>query len=58
MKEFNWYGLNDGYGVIATGWECPHCESDHDWVFFSYVGEELTCKECGEVSVSPPEMVW
>ncbi len=58
MKEFTWYRLNDEYGVVATGWECPSCENNHDWVFFNEVGEELTCEECGEISVSPPEMLW
>ena len=57
MKELTWYGISDDFGVIATGWECPYCEYDHDWVT-SYADDEFKCEQCGETSLSTYEMEW
>lgn len=57
MKELTWYGLDDGYGVVGTGWECPYCEHNHNWVT-SEQDEEFKCEQCGETSLSTYEMEW
>lgn len=57
MKELTWYGLDDGYGVVGTGWECPYCDHAHNWVT-SEQDEEFKCEQCGETSLSTYEMEW
>lgn len=58
MKMMTWYGISDGYGVVGTGWECPHCEEEHNWVFYNDLGETVTCENCKKSSIVAEEMDW
>lgn len=58
MQEMTWYGISDGYGVVGTGWECPYCENQHNWVFYSDVNETVVCEKCKKESITTEEMDW
>ncbi|QHJ82549.1 MAG: hypothetical protein [Caudoviricetes sp.] len=58
LEEMFWYGIGDGWGTIATGWECPHCDYQHDFVFYREVGDTVFCKGCGKESLTAKEMDW
>ena len=49
MKTFKWYGINDGYGIVGVGFECPYCKQENNFVCDYF--EEKTCENCGEKSL-------
>lgn len=47
-KAFEWYGLNDGYGVVGVGFECPYCGKENNFVCDDF--EEKECESCHKIS--------
>lgn len=56
MKKMSWYGISDDYGVVGTGWDCPYCEEEHNWVFFNDLEDVVACDNCGKESIVAEEM--
>jgi hypothetical protein len=43
------FSIDDGYGVIGSGWHCGKCEHVH--MFESWhAGEDKTCNQCGVIN--------
>lgn len=59
LLTMSWYGMNDGWGDVGTGWECAYCKAQHDWVYFYDLEETCVCEECNTVNrVDPQEYQW
>lgn len=43
------YFINDGYGIIGTGYECEHCDKVNSFITLDddYTHE---CEHCGKVN--------
>lgn len=46
------YGINDGWGIVGYGFECPNCESRSG--FINYTESEHACEDCDvDIQVEP-----
>lgn len=50
-KYLSVYTIDDGYGVVGSGWLCPHCDQRHNFESVDK-GCEYTCEDCQKVSVA------
>lgn len=50
-KQLSTFTIDDGWGIVGGGWECPYCENAHSFVYV-YAGEEYDCEKCNETSIA------
>lgn len=43
-NEISWISIDDGYGIIGAGFECPNCE--HMNMFCETDDLTVECEEC------------
>ena len=48
-----WAAINDGYGIVGYGWECPSC--GHYEMFGVYCEDTVECEKCHKSFSNPDQ---